>query len=193
MSDADRTYASLQDNFFSGRAAGLILAVINLVEKAHPSWDGEGNVVEVSAIDEGSRSGMYTLAGSVFPQSASVEIILTVGVGGTNITGVKAKLSGDSLRPVGDKVVLARALHRQDRGQLVEAKVAIVVAEALCGVGVAKVHEVWHKSADLIGVSVVWQGERGIVDVDLVSDGSIKPFMLEKFVDDRVFTLACTA
>ena len=74
---------------------------------------------------------MHTLAGSILPQSASVEVVLALSVGGSDVTGFKAKLSGDSLRPVGDKVVLACALHGQDRGQLVETKVAVIVAEAL--------------------------------------------------------------
>ena len=158
----------------------LVLALVDLVEEVHPADYTEGNIVEISTVNEGGGSGMHALSSCVLPHGAEVQVSLSVGVGIQDILSLESKLSGDGAGPVGDEIILACVLHSEDRLELVEAKVAIVVAQALCLVCFTEVHEVRHEAVNLVRVGVVGKRERCIVDIDLVGDGAIEPRVLKE-------------
>ena len=149
------------------------LAVIDLIEKTHPSESGERNVVQVGTICEGSWGSMDSLSCSILPEIAKIKIGLSVGKCSLNIAGFEAELSGNLTRPVGDKVILGGVLHGKHCFELAETEITVLVVEAHSwAASDAKIHEVAYEAVHFVGVSVIWQREGSESHKDLILNGA---------------------
>ena len=104
---------------------------------------------------------------------------------------IKTKLSCNFGCPLSFKVDIRHICLRENLIQLTVAEVFVFV-EKTVALFSTKSLEVWHHLGNLECVDVVRQWEWSICPVYLISNSSIKPWGLKKFVPDWILALAVT-
>ena len=174
----------------------VVLRVVDIVEDREPLSDATRGVVQLDAVDVGSRSARHGLARRILPHSAHVVVRVVFvgrGIDRGKHSRIQVELSGYLGRPLGDEVVLRDIFLRKHGLELLVAVILVGVHQALSAIGIAQVHQVGHHLGHLEGVGVVRQRERGVGPEYLVGYGAVEPLGREQLVPHGILVLAGAA